>query len=377
MMSNAVSIIQELEAIALSPYKSVMRTMKETGKEAIGCFPIYAPEELIYAAGMLPVGMWGGDTELKLADRYLQTFCCSIMRSNIEYSMKGAYDMLKAVIIPTFCDTLKCICENWKVSAPRIPVIPMVYPQNRRIDAGFVYMTEELERVRGALEEISEKPITDAMLEDAFAVYEAYRSAMREFVSVAAEHPEMINARSRHLIIKAAYFSDKKAYTDKINKLTEALKKESVKPFPGIKVVATGLIAEPPALLDIFAKNNVAIAADDLAQESRQFRTLSRSDGNVIQRLAWRIVDQQGCTFLYEVEKTRGQMLIEQVRKTGSKGVVVFMMKFCDPEEFDYPIYKEELERAGIPVLYLETEQQMDSFAQIETRVQSFAEMLA
>lgn len=376
-MSNAVSIIQELEAIALSPYKSVMRTLKETGKEAIGCFPIYTPEELIYAAGMIPVGMWGGDTELKLADRYLQTFCCSIMRSNIEYSMKGSYDMLKAVIIPTFCDTLKCICENWKVSAPHIPVIPMAYPQNRRIEAGFVYMTEELERVRGELEAISGKPITEAMLEEAFAVYEAYRNAMREFVKVTVEHPETINARSRHLIIKAGYFSDKKAYTDKIRMLTEALKEESMKPFHGIKVVATGLIAEPPALLDIFVKNNVAVAADDLAQESRQFRTLSRKAGSVIERLSWRVVDQQGCTFLYEVEKTRGQMLIEQVRESGSKGVVVFMMKFCDPEEFDYPIYKEELEQAGIPVLYLETEQQMDSFAQIQTRVQSFAEMLA
>ncbi|HCU08520.1 MAG TPA: 2-hydroxyacyl-CoA dehydratase [Clostridiales bacterium] len=376
-MSKAISIVQELEAAALSPYQAVMRTLKETGKEAIGCFPIYTPEELIYAAGMIPVGMWGGDTELKLADRYLQTFCCSIMRSNIEYSMMGAYDMLKAVIIPTFCDTLKCICENWKVSAPHIPVIPMAYPQNRRIEAGFVYMTEELERVRGELETISGKPITEAMLEEAFAVYEAYRSAMREFVKVAVEHPETINAKSRHLIIKAGYFSDKKAYTDKIRMLTEALKEESVKPFHGIKVVATGLIAEPPALLDIFVKNNVAIAADDLAQESRQFRTLSRSDGSVIERLSWRVVDQQGCTFLYEVEKTRGQMLIEQVKETGSKGVVIFMMKFCDPEEFDYPVYKEELEQAGIPVLYLETEQQMDSFAQIQTRVQSFAEMLA
>ena len=376
-MSEYIPIMQELEAAALSPYKAVMKTLKETGKEAVGCFPIYTPEELIYAAGMIPVGMWGGDTELKLADRYLQTFCCSIMRSNIEYSMMGAYDMLKAVIIPTFCDTLKCICENWKVSAPQIPVIPMTYPQNRRIDAGFVYMTEELERVRRELEKISRKSITEVMLEEAFAVYEAYRSAMREFVKAAADYPEAINARSRHLIIKAGYFSDKKAYTAKVQALTKALRKEPVKPYDGIQVVATGLIAEPPALLDIFAKNNIAIAADDLAQESRQFRTLSRRAGGVIERLAWRVADQRGCTFLYEVEKTRGQMLIEQVRETGSKGVVVFMMKFCDPEEFDYPIYKEELEQAGIPVLYLEVEQQMDSFAQIETRVQSFAEMLA
>ena len=38
--------------------------------------------------------------------------------------------------------------------------------------------------------------------------------------------------------------------------------------------------------------------------------------------------------------------------------------------------YKEELENAGIPILYLEIDQQIDSFEQIRTRVQSFMEML-
>ena len=51
-------------------------------------------------------------------------------------------------------------------------------------------------------------------------------------------------------------------------------------------------------------------------------------------------------------------------------------MKFCDPEEYDYPIYKAELEKAGIPELYLETDQQLSTFEQIRTRVQSFTEML-
>ena len=69
-------------------------------------------------------------------------------------------------------------------------------------------------------------------------------------------------------------------------------------------------------------------------------------------------------------------MLVNMVSKNKADGVVVFMMKFCDPEEFDYPIYKKELEAAGIPVLYLEIEQRMDSVEQHRTRIQSFVEML-
>jgi benzoyl-CoA reductase/2-hydroxyglutaryl-CoA dehydratase subunit BcrC/BadD/HgdB len=92
--------------------------------------------------------------------------------------------------------------------------------------------------------------------------------------------------------------------------------------------------------------------------------------------MVWRIADQKGCPFLYEPEKTRGQKLIDLVKENKADAVITLQMKFCDPDEFDYPIYKAELEAAGIPLLYLEVEQQMDSFGQIGTRIQSLAEML-
>lgn len=199
---------------------------------------------------------------------------------------------------------------------------------------------------------------------------------MRRFSETAAEYPQIIGAKTRHLILKAGWFLDKKEYLEDIQTILEGLKQEEKQPFSGKRVIATGLIAEPDSLLDIFEENQIAIAGDDLAQESRQFRTKGREAGDFWERMAGRIADQKGDTFLYEAEKTRGQMLIDLVRERNADAVVVFMMKFCDPEEFDYPIYKKELEAAGIPHLYLKIDQQLDSFEQIRTRVQSFAEML-
>lgn len=374
-MNSAQKIIDVLCEQALHPARTVAESCKATGKDPVGCFPIYTPEELVYAAGFLPVGMWGGSTEIKLADRYLQGFCCSIMRANIEYGMRGVYNQLKAVLLPTLCDTLKCICENWKVAVPQVPVIPVVYPQNRGIAAGEQYLKDEFSRVRGELEEIGGRPVSDEALEEAFALYEDWRSAMRDFCEAAATHPKTINARVRHLVIKAAWFTDKKDYTAKIRELTEALK-DMPEESCAVRVVATGLTAEPVGVLDLLVENDVAIVADDLAQESRQFRTPARPEGDALSKMAWRIVDQRGCPFLYEKEKTRGQMLIDQVKTYHADAVVTLLMKFCDPDEFDYPIYKAELEKAKIPHLYLEVEQQMDSFGQIGTRIQSFAEML-
>lgn len=376
-MAELKKLISQLESAALRPDKAVEKSVKDTGKEPLGCFPIYTPEEIVYAAGYLPVGMWGGKTEIKQADKYLQSFCCSIMRSNIEYGMKGTYNGLKAVIIPTLCDTLKCVCENWKVAVPQVPVIPVVYPQNRLLESGCHYLITEFNRVKGEIENLKGEKISEKDLEDAFGLYEKYRKTMREFTEAARDYPNTVNARTRHLIIKASYFMDKKDYTEIIAQITSGLKNMPKEEFRGIRAVATGLIGEPVELLDVFVENNIALVADDFAQESRQFRVPSRKEGSAMEKMAYRIVDQRGCAFLYEEEKTKGQMLINMVKESKAQAVIVVMMKFCDPEEFDYPVIKEEIERAEIPLLYLETEMQMDSYEQIRTRVQSFAEMLS
>lgn len=368
-------MIEYFEEIANHPEQSVHALMKETNKQVIGCFPYYTPEEIIYAAGMLPIGIWGGQTEIKLADRYLQSFCCSIMRANIEQGMKGKYDFLSAVIIPAYCDTLKCVIENWKVAVPQVPLIPMVYPNNIKIKAGIDFLISEFERVKKEIELIAGIEITEDKLNDSILIYEDYRKTMREFTSLVIEYPNTINAKTRHLIIKSSFFSDKKEYTLKLKELITQMKKQPIEVFNGIKVVATGILAEPETLLDLFTENNIAFIADDLAQESRQFRTSVTNGDTALEKLAIRMSNQE-CAMLYDVTKSRGQKLIELVKEKKADAAVVFMLKFCDPEEFDFPIYKKELEDAQIPMLYLEIEQTLNSVEQIRTRIQSFAEML-
>lgn len=376
MMKQLQNLINELETAAKHPAKTVRQAMEISKKPAIGCFPYYTPDELIHAAGFLPVGLWGGQSDIKLADVYLQSFCCSIMRENVEQGMKGYYDFLSAVIIPTYCDTLKCICENWKAAVPKLPLIPMVYPQNRGIKAGIDYLVAEYKRVQEELEELSGQKVSEKMLGDSLLLYEEYRKLMREFTGLAVHYPVTINAKTRQLLLKAAFFMDKKDYIQKMREICKTLETLPAESFAGKKVVITGILSDPTALLDIFVESDITFAADDLANSSQQFRSYTQKGNGVLEKMAYRVAEQAGCSLLFDARKTRGALLVDLVNKTGADGVVVAMMKFCDPEEFDYPIYKKELEAANIPLLYLEIEQKMDSLEQIRTRVQSFAEML-
>ncbi|MDO8631300.1 MAG: 2-hydroxyacyl-CoA dehydratase family protein, partial [Phycisphaerales bacterium] len=51
-----------------------------------GVFPIYAPLEVIHAAGLMPVGLFGagGKIELSHAESRFQSFICSIAKSTLE-----------------------------------------------------------------------------------------------------------------------------------------------------------------------------------------------------------------------------------------------------------------------------------------------------
>ena len=56
--------------------------------------------------------------------------------------------------------------------------------------------------------------------------------------------------------------------------------------------------------------------------------------------------------------------------------MIVCLMKFCDPEEYEYVAYSRELKDAGITVLSVDIDQQPNSYDQARTRIETLAEML-
>ena len=135
-------------------------------------------------------------------------------------------------------------------------------------------------------------------------------------------------------------------------------------------------MAEPDELLDVFKEFDIAVVADDLAQETRQFRTDVPAGTDPMERLAKQWQNMTACSLATDRDKPRGQFIVDLVKKHGADAVIICMMKFCDPEEYDYPIMLEDFEKANIKNLKIEIDQQSVSMEQIRTRVQSFVEMM-
>lgn len=372
-MSRIDEIISTLQNISADPKKAVEEYKKATGKGAVGIMPVYSPEEMVHAAGYLPMGMWGGQKTISKARAFLPPFTCSIMQSVMELELEGAYDMLDGVVFSVPCDTLKCMSQKWKGKAPSVV---FTHPQNRKIAAAVPFLVEEYTLLKKRLEAMLGVAISDAALENSINVYNENRRTMREFSDVAAEYPQIIAPAKRHAVIKSRFFMEKSQHTALVKELITEIKKQPIQPWKGKKVVLTGIMAEPDALLDILKQNGFAVAADDLAQESRQFRTDVPDGPDPLARLAKQWQDFDGCSLAVDPLKPRGQMLVDTVRKYGADAVIICMMKFCDPEEWDYPIYLPQLEKAKVRNLMIEVDQEATSFEQIKTRIQTFSEIL-
>ena len=378
-MSTEV-LLNEFKECSEHPYR-VISAYKQEGKKVIGVLPYFAPVELVVAAGMVPMGIWGSNKKtIAQAKEYCATFYCTIAQLALEMLLDGTLDQLDGIITPTICDTLRPMSQNFRVAMEgKLPCIFLAHPQNRKPAFGLQFTVDQYMHVKSELEKISGNTITDEALRDAIKVMNRSRKARREFVKLAGQHPEAISAVERSAVLRSAWFMEPAVHAQKLEELNEELSKLPASNWKGRKVVTSGIICDNPKLLQIFDDNNIAIAADDVAQETRAFRVDASEEGDPKMALAQQFADQDYDVLLYDEHSNknrRADYVVQMVKESGAQGLVLFMQQFCDPEEMEYPYLKKALDDAGIPHIKLGVDQQMRDFGQASTAIQAFADVL-
>ena len=378
-MSTEV-LLNEFKECSEHPYR-VISAYKQEGKKVIGVLPYFAPVELVVAAGMVPMGIWGSNKKtIAQAKEYCATFYCTIAQLALEMLLDGTLDQLDGIITPTICDTLRPMSQNFRVAMEgKLPCIFLAHPQNRKPAFGLQFTVDQYMHVKSELEKISGNTITDEALRDAIKVMNRSRKARREFVKLAGQHPEAISAVERSAVLRSAWFMEPAVHAQKLEELNAELAKLPASNWKGRKVVTSGIICDNPKLLQIFDDNNIAIAADDVAQETRAFRVDASEEGDPMMALAQQFADQDYDVLLYDEysnKNRRADYVVQMVKESGAQGLVLFMQQFCDPEEMEYPYMKKALDDAGIPHIKLGVDQQMRDFGQASTAIQAFADVL-
>ena len=262
-------LLAQLHEVAASPKKQLDKYLAE-GKKVVAVAPVYTPQEIIHSMGLVPMGVWGADMEINEAKKYYPAFICSIMQTILELGIKGEYEGVSAIVIPSLCDSLKCLGQNWKYAVKGIPFIPMTYPQNRKPAYGVKFTKACYERVINDLTVATGAQYSAFALAESNKIYNEHNAVMREFAEVASWAP--ITAAQRNDVFKSAWFmlpEEHTAIVKQLNAELAACPKDENK----VRVLVSGILADSPSLLKIFDDNGIKVAFDDVAHESRQYRT--------------------------------------------------------------------------------------------------------
>ena len=161
------------------------------GRKAIGYMPIYVPREIVHAAGMLPVGIFGGGDQLEViqGDAYYQSYICRIPRSTVELGLTGRLDCLDGMLFPSICDVIRNLSGMWQIMFKDKYVKYFDLPQNYDDATGGSFYVHEMQALRQDLGSLSGREITDEDLKRSIRIYNENRKAVRELYAYRAQKP--------------------------------------------------------------------------------------------------------------------------------------------------------------------------------------------
>ncbi|MCJ2519870.1 MAG: 2-hydroxyacyl-CoA dehydratase [Candidatus Thermoplasmatota archaeon] len=361
-------------------FSAVARWKEETGGKAIGHFPVFAPQEIIRAAGMLPVGVMGawGLLEVDYADSRVQSFVCSVARTTLELGLTGRLKELDGMVFTDICDVARNLSGVWKRNFPEMLVEYLHLPQNVTSAASVVYLERELERFKGKLEDLSGVKVGEDSLWEGIEVYNHQRELLQRIYRIRRESPWLLPADEAYLLGRAAAQMPVEDHVSLLERSIAEIEARTVKSRDNIRVLLLGPFCEQPPLelLRIVEESGCYVVDDELLQTYRWYTSAVPTNGNPLRSLAESYIERARLSSVRYQVRRRREAIVEWLKEARAEGVLFCSAKFCEPALYDYVLYKEALEAESVPYLHLEFEEKMSAFETVRMQVETFVESI-
>ena len=351
------------------------------GGRTVAAYPVWAPAEIIHAAGMLPLALLGGGTSVELthADARFQSFVCSIAKSSLELGFQGIVKGVDGFVFSNICDVARNLSSIWKRNFPDAFVEYLHLPQNSTSPGVPTYAANEFRRLAASLEQAFGLKATEPALTKSIETYNALRARMRALYALRIAEPQKLSTTELYVVLRALTLAPPEEGIAWLDTLLAGLPQRDARPRDRLRVVVEGAFCEQPplGLLEVLEEAGCYVVEDDLMLGWRWFTSDVAADGDPFERLGAAYVNQAvPSSTRHEGREHRSAGLIEKVRRSRATAVIFTPAKFCEPALFDYVLMKQGLERAGIPHMIVEFEEKMCTFERTRNEIETFVESM-
>jgi benzoyl-CoA reductase subunit C len=377
IIARCEHLFEDLQFSAVKEWKAAV-----PGRKAIGYMPIYVPRELVHAAGMLPVGIFGGGDQLEViqGDAYYQSYICRIPRSTLELGLTGRLDCLDGMLFPSICDVIRNLSGMWQVLFKDKYVKYFDLPQNYDDSTGGSFYVREMQTLREDLAALSGREITDAMLNASIGLYNENRKAVRDLYVYRAQKPWQAPTSEMYLVLRAGCVLPPEEHTKLIRQYLAETEKQPRPKRDNARVVLTGSFCEQPplGLIKSIEMAGCYVVDDDFQLIQSWLLDEVPATGHPLEELSKAFLHRSASTASkYDVKKEdKGQFLLHQVKMRGAEGVIFAAPSFCDPALLERPMLQEILAKHKIPYTAFKYAENTGQMAPIREQAGTFADSI-
>ncbi|MDG6243265.1 MAG: double-cubane-cluster-containing anaerobic reductase [Methanolobus sp.] len=354
------------------------------GKKVVGTFCLFVPDEIIFAAGADRVILCGGKNDtIAIAEQYLPRNICPLVKSSFgsivndgssEIRSCSHFSMVDMVVAENTCDSKK---KMYELLEEYVPTYVIDLPQRPDSPEALQYFLQELEKFKSAMEKLTGNKVTSERLQQEIRSSNEIRQLFHKLYELRKKDPVPITGLDVLKILQKQYFLSPHAVKEYLNTLiTEA---EQIIPDgkhkPRIMITGCPMSGGNTKVPDIIESRGGIIVAEESCTGTRSFLDLVEENKDPMLALARRYI-RIPCSCMSPNDR-RTDIILDLANDFNVDGVVYYTLQFCHGYNIEKNKVQQALKKAGIPMLFIETDYSESDIEQIGLRVDAFMEMLS
>jgi len=344
--------------------------------KVVGYFCTYVPEEILYAADVLPVRILGSHEPQDVTEPHIFGMYCPFCRDCLAQGLKGRYDYLDGVMIAQSCLHIRQAFTSWQLHIPVDFSYYLPMPHNVQSKFAAPFLKTELEAFKQAFEKWIGKTITDADLDKGIDIMNQSRRLMKKLYETRqADNPPITGLEAMYAAVSNQMI-DKREHSRVLEAVLNELPNRKLDRETGNRLMIVGSEDDDTAFIGMVESVGATIVIDDHCTGSRYFWNEVQKENDRLKSIAERYVNRPACPTKDWPTRTRLPHILKLAQDYKVQGAIIIQQKFCDPHELDIPAIVKMFKENNIPTLFLEFDVTVP-IGPFKTRVQAFLEMMS
>ena len=372
---EAINVFEQFRDWYENRHEYAKKWKERTGGKVIGTFCTYVPEEILYAADILPVRILGSHEPQDVSEPHIFAMFCPFCRDCLAQGLKGRYDYLDGITIAQSCLHIRQTFTSWDLHIPVDFKYYLPHPMSVQSPQAVPYLIEELKEFKKAVEEWTGKEITDKDLKRGIEIMNNNRRLLQQVYELRKKPNPPLTGLEAMLMVVSSQMTDKREHNKALEELLQKLPSRSLDE-PSERLMILGSEDDDTEFIAMVEDLGARIVIDEHCTGTRYFYEEVNTNGNALSSIAERYVKRVPCPSKDWPVRTRVDHIVKLAKEYDIQGAIVMQMKFCDPHELDNPAIKKALENdVGVPTIFLEFDVTVP-IGQFKTRVEAFLEIL-